>query len=94
MMSVNTNNNVGKVDAHIQKLQNVNSKLTGRMKDLNNMLDYTLNKANTKKQAKANKEQHVIKNDTRHKVAVKEGELKNTRVMIKKLSQDVQRYNT
>ena len=68
MMSVITNKNVEKVDSHIQKLQQVNSKLTGRMKDLNNMLDYTLNKANTKKQAKFNKEQHVIKPDTRHKV--------------------------
>lgn len=36
------------------------------MKELNQVLEKTLDKANTRKMAKLNKEQHVIKQDAGH----------------------------
>lgn len=76
-------------DAKVEKLQNMNSKLTKKMKQLNQVLEITLDKANTKKQAKLNKEQHVIKSDANHQIKVKDGQLKNAKNQIEKYNKDI-----
>ena len=64
----------------IDKLKGINAKLMGKMKELNNVLEKTLEKANQKKLAKMNKEANVVhKTDINHQLKLKEGELKNTR---------------
>ena len=64
----------------IDKLKGINAKLMGKMKELNNVLEKTLEKANQKKLAKLNKEANVVqKTDINHQLKLKEGELKNTR---------------
>lgn len=50
-----------------------------KMKDLNSVLENTLENAYNKKLAKMNKEKDVVKTDLKHKLQVKEGELSNTR---------------
>lgn len=67
-------------DVKIDKLQQINGKLTSKMKELNSVLEKTLEKANTKKMAKMNKDKHVIKSDPEHQILVKEKQLKNTLV--------------
>lgn len=50
-----------------------------KMKELNTVLEKTLEKANNRKMAKASKEADVKKTDLRHQLLVKQGELKNSR---------------
>jgi len=65
-------------DHKIEKLQNINSKLMSKMKELNVVLENTLDKANNKKIAKMNKETNAVKTDVGHQIKVKEVEVKNT----------------
>ena len=61
-----------------------------KMKELNNVLEKTLEKANQKKLAKMNKEVNVVqKTDINHQLKLKEGELKNTRAQIDKYQKDI-----
>jgi len=71
-------------DHKIDKYKGINSKLTNKMKELNNVLEKTLEKANAKKQAKDMKNMLVKPTDTNHQLKVKEQELKNTRNQIEK----------
>jgi hypothetical protein len=50
-----------------------------KMKEMNLLLENTLESANNKKLAKMNKESNIVKTDLKHKLQVKEGELSNTR---------------
>ena len=65
-------------DIKIEKLKGINSKLMIKIKELNTVLEKTLEKANQKKMAKMNKEIHVVKVDAQHQIRLKEGEIKNT----------------
>ena len=58
-------------DAKIEKLRGINSKLMNKMKELNVVLEKTLEKANNRKMAKAGKEIHVLKTDSKHQILVK-----------------------
>ena len=71
-------------DHKFDKYKGINSKLTNKMKELNNVLEKTLEKANAKKQAKDMKNMLVKPTDTNHQLKVKEQELKNTRNQIEK----------
>lgn len=66
-------------DHKIDKYRAINTKLTNKMKELNTVLEKTLEKANAKKQARDMKNVHVKPTDTNHQLKVKEQELKNTR---------------
>lgn len=76
-------------DLKIDKLKGINTKLMSKMKELNGVLERTLEKANQKKLAKMGKEVHVIKTDANHQLRVKEGELKNTKSQIDKYQKDI-----
>ena len=62
----------------------MNAKLMGKMKDLNVVLERTLEKANQRKLAKINKEGNNRGKDKAHQIRVKENELKNTQMQIGK----------
>lgn len=53
-------------DHKIERLQHINHKLMNKMKELNLVLENTLDRANTRKMAKMNKEANVIKQDVSH----------------------------
>ena len=53
-------------DLKIEKLKGINTKLMSKMKELNGVLERTLEKANQKKLAKMGKEVNVIKTDANH----------------------------
>lgn len=76
-------------DLKIDKLKGINTKLMSKMKELNGVLERTLEKANQKKAAKMGKEVNVIKTDANHQLRVKEGELKNTKAQIDKYQKDI-----
>lgn len=58
-------------DHKIDKLRGINTKLTNKMKELNSVLEKTLEKANTKKLANMNKNVHVKPTDANHQMKVK-----------------------
>ena len=76
-------------DQKIDKLRGINGKLMNKMKELNTVLEKTLEKANNKKIAKMNKEVHAAKVDPRHQLLVKQGELKNSRNQVEKHQKDI-----
>lgn len=53
-------------DIKIEKLKGINTKLMTKMKELNNVLERTLEKANQKKLAKMNRDVNVVKTDVNH----------------------------
>ena len=55
-----------------------------KIKELNSLLEQTLEKANNKKLEKINKEATLKKTDAAHHLRLKEYELKNTKVQIEK----------
>ena len=59
-------------DHKIDKYRGINTKLTSKMKELNSVLEKTLEKANSKKQAKDIKNMNVKPTDTNHQLKVKE----------------------
>ena len=59
------------------------------MKELNIILEKTLDKANNKKMAKAGKEVHIIKSDSKHQVLVKNNELNNAKKAAEKYNRDI-----
>ena len=67
------------MDSKIEKMYQINQKLMTKMKEMNLLLENTLESANNKKLAKMNKESNIVKTDLKHKLQVKEGELSNTR---------------
>jgi len=60
-----------------------------KMKELNVVLENTLDKANNKKIAKMNKETNAVKTDVGHQIKVKEVEVKNTSNQIDKYNKDI-----
>jgi len=54
----------------------------GKMKELNVVLERTLERANSKKLARINKEGNTRTKDKAHQIRVKESEMQNTKVMI------------
>ena len=60
-----------------------------KMKELNSVLERTLEKANQKKLAKMGKDVNVVKSDANHQLKIKEGELKNTKAQIEKYQKDI-----
>ena len=59
------------------------------MKELNVVLENTLDKANNKKVAKMNKDANVIKQDISHQIKVKQTEIANTGQSIDKYRSDI-----
>ena len=53
-------------DLKIEKLKGINTKLMSKMKELNGVLERTLEKANQIKSAVTGKEVNVIKTDANH----------------------------
>ena len=66
------------MDLKINQLKTTNQKLMNKMKELNIVLEKTLEKANQRKLAKINKEGNTKTKDKAHQIRVKENELKNT----------------
>lgn len=76
-------------DHKIERLQHVNHKLMNKMKELNLVLENTLDRANTRKMAKMNKEANVVKQDVNHQIKVKQTEIANTGNSIEKYKGDI-----
>ena len=58
-------------DQKIERLQNINHKLMNKMKELNLVLENTLDRANTRKMAKISKETGAGKPDVNHQIKIK-----------------------
>jgi hypothetical protein len=56
------------MDIKIDKMYQINQKLMTKMKEMNLLLENTLESANNKKLAKMNKESNVVKTDLKHKL--------------------------
>ena len=63
-----------KCSSRIEKLKNINVQLRQKLKQLNSLLEKTLEKANTRKIYKQNGDKQK---DVGHQIKVKEKELKN-----------------
>lgn len=61
----------------IEKLKSINLKLRTKLKELNSLLEKTLEKANTRKIYKINNQANGKQQDVGHQIKVKEKELKN-----------------
>lgn len=61
----------------------------GKMKELNVVLERTLERANSKKLARINKEGNTRTKDKAHQIRVKESEMQNTKVMIEKNKNEI-----
>lgn len=68
----------------------MNTKLMTKMKELNIVLEKTLERANQKKLARINKEGGNSKSkDKAHQIKVKQNELQNTQIQIAKYQKDL-----
>lgn len=67
----------------------MNSKLMGKMKELNIVLEKSLEKANNKKLAKLNKDGNLRIRDKSHQIQVKQNELQNTQHQIAKNNREL-----
>lgn len=84
-----TRDNRDDVDNRITGLKTLNSKLMSRMKELNIVLERTLERANQRKQAKINKEGNQRTKDKAHAIRVKENEFRNTQVQVAKNHKEI-----
>lgn len=72
----------------IEKLKGINVKLRNKLKELNQLLEKTLEKANTRKIYK-NKDQAGKQQDIQHQIQVKQKELKNSQNQIELYKKEV-----
>ena len=78
----------------IDKLKNINFKLRNKLKELNVLLEKTLEKANTRKLYKMNAGGNDKQADVGHQIKVKERELKNAQIQIDQYKKEIHSLST
>jgi hypothetical protein len=73
----------------IDKLKGINVKLRTKLKELNSLLEKTLEKANTRKLYKMNQGNANKQQDIGHSIKVKEKELKNAQTQIDQYKKEI-----